>query len=278
MQDAQSPGQTPPGQTPFGATAPTPPRSGLLAGSWAARSPWPGLSATAIAVLIVLAGMGVAVGVFVLLALAGISYMPEIEAPESSWPGGGRALLTWLGVAQTAMIALTWLVSGLRGGRRSEVLALGPPAGGPRAYLTGLAILAVVLAIYNLVLYALIGHDMLADLRPFKEMVNGPGWWLALLVIGLGAPLSEELLFRGFLQTALAHTRFGFFGAAIITTAMWTALHAGYSASGLVEVFLVGLVMCLLLWRTGSLRVTLVCHGVYNTALLLFLWAFGHLV
>ena len=55
---------------------------------------------------------------------------------------------------------------------------------------------------------------MFTDLRPFVGFMTGPDWLLALLVVGIGAPLSEELLFRGFLLSALAGTRFGFLGAA----------------------------------------------------------------
>ena len=55
---------------------------------------------------------------------------------------------------------------------------------------------------------------MYADLRPFVQLVRRAGLALALLVVGIGAPLSEELLFRGFLLSALARTRLGFWGAA----------------------------------------------------------------
>ena len=59
---------------------------------------------------------------------------------------------------------------------------------------------------------------MYADLRPFVQLF-GERWVLALLVVGIGAPLSEELLFRGFLLSALAGSRVGFWGGALITTA-----------------------------------------------------------
>ena len=52
---------------------------------------------------------------------------------------------------------------------------------------------------------------MYADLRPFVRLF-GEQWVLALLVVGIGAPLSEELLFRGFLLSALARSRLGFAG------------------------------------------------------------------
>jgi membrane protease YdiL (CAAX protease family) len=89
--------------------------------------------------------------------------------------------------------------------------------------------------------------------------------------VGIGAPLSEELLFRGFLLSALAQTRLRFWGAAVVSTLAWAVLHAGYSAVGLAEVFAIGLLFSWLLWRTGSLRVPIVCHALYNCLILLAL-------
>ena len=60
-------------------------------------------------------------------------------------------------------------------------------------------------------------------------------------------------------------------GAALITTSLWTALHAGYSLAGIVEVFLIGLFFSWLLWRTGSLRVAIFCHALYNSLIVVVL-------
>jgi membrane protease YdiL (CAAX protease family) len=89
--------------------------------------------------------------------------------------------------------------------------------------------------------------------------------------VGIGAPLSEELLFRGFLQAALARSRLGFAGGAVIASLLWTALHAGYSIPGIIEVFVIGLFFSWLLWRTGSLLVPIVCHALYNSLIVFVL-------
>jgi membrane protease YdiL (CAAX protease family) len=123
----------------------------------------------------------------------------------------------------------------------------------------------------TLVQYATVSGDLYADLRPFVALVRGPDWPLAAAVIGIGAPVSEELLFRGFLLSALAGTRLGFWGAALIATGLWTALHAGYTLMGILEVFTIGLMLSWLLWRTGSLRVAIFCHALYNSVVVLAL-------
>ena len=117
----------------------------------------------------------------------------------------------------------------------------------------------------SVVQYFLVSGDLFADLRPFVNVAIGPDWALAFLVVGIGAPLAEELLFRGFLLSALARTRVGFAGAAVASTSLWTALHAGYSLLGIVEVFTIGLFFSWMLWRTGSLRVPIFCHALYNS-------------
>ena len=179
--------------------------------------------------------------------------------------------LATLGAWQILAVVLTVLVSGRLGGLPRDVLSLRPPAGSPWVYLGALACMAGLQLFLSIVQYGAIGQDPLADLRPFARLATSSEWLVALLVVGVGAPLSEELLFRGFLLSALAKSRLGFAGAAVITTAGWTLLHAGYSAAGITEVFVIGLFFCWLLWRTGSLRVAIFCHALYNSLVVLVL-------
>lgn len=140
-----------------------------------------------------------------------------------------------------------------------------------RAYAGAIVAIAVFQALLTAVQHFLLRHDLLTDVRPLIAIVTGSHWPLAAAVMAVGAPLSEELLFRGFLLGALAQTRLGFAGAALTSTAVWTALHAGYSPLGLADVFANGLLFCWLLWRTGSLGVVIFCHAAYNGAIVLAL-------
>ena len=159
----------------------------------------------------------------------------------------------------------------LFGGRLGDVLALKAPVAGAFVYLSAILAMVVLQLIVSIVQYFLVSGDMFADLRPFVDVAIGPNWGLALLVVGIGAPLSEELLFRGFLLSALAKPALGFAGAALISTTLWTALHAGYSLIGIVEVFTIGLFFSWMLWRTGSLRVPIFCHALYNSLIVCML-------
>jgi uncharacterized protein len=106
----------------------------------------------------------------------------------------------------------------------------------------------------------------------FSDLLHGEMGILALIAIGIGAPLSEELLFRGFLFSGLAKSRLGLLGTGILTAVLWTALHIGYSIFGLIEVVAIGLYFAWVLVRTGSLWVPIFCHAVYNTVIGLVLY------
>lgn len=172
---------------------------------------------------------------------------------------------------QIAIIGLTFFAAGLFGSLRRDTLALRAPANGWRDVFGGVAVIAIVSGTYSVIALMLFRDDLVGDLRPFWGIMQSQWWWALALVAVVGAPLSEELLFRGFLQSALARTRLGFANAALITTAAWTLLHASYSIVGLGEVFLVGLILSWLLWQTGSLWVPIISHGIYNGAIISYM-------
>ena len=209
-------------------------------------------------------------GLLATLAVLGVAIVPAIVIAGLR-PVGAQSLdLVILGVWQALVVLLTIVLTALSGGAR-DVLALGRPRGAPWVYLAAVVLLFVLNAAVSAVQYFLFPEHMYTDLRPFVGFMTGPEWLLALLVVGIGAPLSEELLFRGFLLSALAGTRFGFLGAAFISTALWTSLHASYTLLGIAEVFMIGLFFSWLLWRTGSLWVAIFCHALYNSLVVIVL-------
>jgi uncharacterized protein len=96
---------------------------------------------------------------------------------------------------------------------------------------------------------------------------------LALPGIIIGAPLSEELIFRGAFFSMLRNSWFGKTGAVVITAAVWSFVH-GASAPWLFVfvIFIMGLLLGWLLLRFGSLWVTMVAHAAWNafTSLAIF--------
>ncbi len=243
----------------------------LLTGrpAYHARSPWhPVLAVVATFAIL---GAGAVVGT----ALIGtMELAPAMHAARRATlpPDEPRtwAMAVWLLGMQTTVVVLVAVAAGLFGGRRAEVLALEQPTPA-RLYVAAVVLMFLVQAVYNAIVLPFARDTVIEDVKPFLEPLQSDAFWLFALVIVIGAPLSEEILFRGFLQSALAGTRLGYFGATLLTTLAWTVLHAGYSGLGLVEVFIAGLFFSWLLWRTGNLRVPLVCHAFYNGVVLVAL-------
>jgi membrane protease YdiL (CAAX protease family) len=97
------------------------------------------------------------------------------------------------------------------------------------------------------------------------DLANEPLLFLAVLPsIAIGAPLAEELIFRGQLFSALAGTRLGVAGATVLTSALWALLHVTEPWLSIGLIFVMGLVLGFLMYRFGSLWVAMVCHGAWN--------------
>lgn len=79
------------------------------------------------------------------------------------------------------------------------------------------------------------------------------------------APIAEELYFRGFLFTVLRRWR-GPWVAAVIVGVLFGLAHTGSaSPQYLVPLALLGFVLCLVRWRTGSLYPCIALHSLNNS-------------
>lgn len=240
----------------------------LLTGppAYHARSPWrPVLAVLAAFAIMVIAGL-VATTLVGTLELAPALPFPS---PDVIARDEGRIwrMAVWLLGMQTAIVLLVLGAAGLFGGSRADVLALNQSTP-VRLFVAAIVVMLAAQVIYNVIVLPFAHQTMVEDVQPLIEPLRSDAFWLFALAIVVGAPLSEELLFRGFLLSALAQSRLGYFGAALLTTLGWTVLHAGYSGLGLFEVFLAGLLFSWLLWRTGNLWVPVVCHAFYNGVVL----------
>lgn len=233
-------------------------------------SPWSALLAVIAAV-----GILVAAQVFAAFALRPI-FGIDAAALRGLWPTGNadaaidadahRGQMALLVLSQLAIVALT-LGMALRGGPRA-VLSLSKPADGWMTLIFALVGMVLLVALFNLAAATLVPEQAALDFKQFQQIAKAPSFVLTAIAVGLGASLSEELLFRGLLLAPLAGTRLGYWPSALLTTASWTVLHIGYSWLGVLEVFLFGLYFSWLLWRTGSLWPSLLCHAAYNIGLL----------
>jgi len=96
---------------------------------------------------------------------------------------------------------------------------------------------------------------------------------LALPGVAIGAPLAEETIFRGQIFTALARTRLGFSGTSVLTSLAWALMHFSEPWLSIAMIFVMGLIFGLMLYRFGSLWVTIACHGAWNLGYALIVYA-----
>jgi len=91
----------------------------------------------------------------------------------------------------------------------------------------------------------------------------------------LAAPVVEELLFRGFLQSAVK-TTFGKLKAILISGFLFALVHL--NAHVFLQIFILGLLLAYLFEKTGSLIAPITVHICHNTATLAFLISFKHIL
>jgi membrane protease YdiL (CAAX protease family) len=169
-----------------------------------------------------------------------------------------------------------------KGGNARRHLALGLPELGWLGWIVIPLCFVIVVYVCNTLIVEVSGTDPQAyvpnqdepgEAGLVKEAVfgiaAGPWFWLALPGIVFGAPLAEELTFRGQLFSSLASTRLGFIGTTIVTSALWSLLHLTEPLLNVAMVFVMGLLLGWLLVRFGSVWLSLACHGAWNLAMVL---------
>jgi len=237
----------------------------LMQSSYRPASPWGPFEAFAVTALIVLLCS-------FLLPLSIYVLSPNVFAiltkqfGPSRFEYGDYPVISLIGQIVTTVLVV--VAAGIRGESRSAVLSLGPPRGG---YLISviLASLAYLILRFLEFVVASVAIPTPLPYHPIQQAIQ-PAWlrasepWIKLVVFVTGAPVSEELLFRGFLLSALAKSRVGFWGAAVISNVGWTSIHLSLSWAPLLVIFVFGLLLSVILSRTGSIWPCILAHGMGN--------------
>jgi uncharacterized protein len=116
----------------------------------------------------------------------------------------------------------------------------------------------------------LIGHDSSPGFMGeiLKTASAGGALWLLVIAFAVVAPLSEELLVRGFLYRGWSETALRPAGAILLSSLVWTAMHVQYDLDWFpfCEVFSIGLLLGYLRYRSNSIWLTVMLHGLNNLA------------
>jgi uncharacterized protein len=96
----------------------------------------------------------------------------------------------------------------------------------------------------------------------FINQLFGQNFWGVLFTIGVVAPVVEELLFRGVILDGL-QIRYSLKTAVIVSSALFAITHILPHA--VVNAFLLGFFFAWLKLKTGSLRLCIIAHALYNS-------------
>lgn len=92
---------------------------------------------------------------------------------------------------------------------------------------------------------------------------------LAVVSLAVVAPITEEIIFRGFMYPAFC-PRLGPWGSVVVTTVFFTAAHAPQMHGAYENLWIIFVVGALLSWQravTGSTMYTIGLHALYNVSL-----------
>jgi uncharacterized protein len=176
-------------------------------------------------------------------------------------------------LSEPAAALLVLFAARLAGPSAFSYLGLTKPV--MRYFLIGLGLLAVVWCLTEAFFWMFPALDQAPELiQGYRAALGNPTalvlFWIMLVV---AAPVSEEVIFRGFLMRGLSASRLGVVGALLLSSLLFAVVHVGYNLPTMVMVFGVGLVLGLMRWRSGSTTVSIMLHATWNLACgLMFAW------
>jgi len=134
-----------------------------------------------------------------------------------------------------------------------------------RDVVTGLIVLIGMIALSDALLY-LSGHALVTpfQLQSYTTAL-AEGWLPAMLFAAIiVAPAGEEIVFRGFLFRGLVRSERSAWPAIVLISVLWAALHIQYDWTGILQIFVIGLFLGWMRWRSGSILLTFLLHTLFN--------------
>ncbi len=213
----------------------------------------------------------VAAVVVTAVLLSGLFPPADIAGTNGTEPSRLATWLSLLGFQGFVVVFLVLLVSKRAPNGVMFRLALGAPRLGAAEIIKLFVFSVGLLGLLSFLSFTFFRDDVLKDLAVFRDIMADVPLIVPFIALAIGAPLSEELLFRAYFLGEISQTRLGFMGGSVLATLGWTLLHIGYSTVGLFEVFAAGLVFSWVLWRTGSIWVPIAFHAIYNTIVMMLI-------
>jgi membrane protease YdiL (CAAX protease family) len=221
--------------------------------------PW-GLWATAGWSVLIAFGF-VATGIIVGIGYVVIAGFANQIVPNETLESNGLFVSVTTCATTPVTIALCVLFAWLRRGISVKDY-LGIRRVPPRAFVYWCVALLAVLVAFDLV-NTWLGRPIVPDvmIQTYRTASLVPLLWVAVII---GAPLAEEIFFRGFIFRGVEHSRLGPTGAILLTAAAWAIVHLQYDWFDMGSIFVLGLLLGVVRARTGSIVPGLVMHAITN--------------
>lgn len=234
-----------------------------IAGRETGKGPWGPLATAALTALIGATFVAVQTAVAIPYLIFQVVRSPKTDINIAA--RGLQADGLFVGLAEVAAgsvaVGLTILIAWLRKGPTlREYLALCPVA---RLTMLQWLLYTVLLVVLLDGLLYLTGGAAVPDwvVLVYRSAVFLPLLLFAFLVV---APVSEELLFRGFLFEGLRHSRLGDVGAIVLPSLAWASVHLQYEWFHILQIFVLGLLLGAARVRTRSLVPPILMHALVS--------------
>jgi membrane protease YdiL (CAAX protease family) len=190
---------------------------------------------------------------------SGLAYMALLILSAAAAFGMGLLVL----VGRARMLGQDWRQIGFRTANAGKDAALG--LAGFFSSVPFVFVAAIIAAVLSKTVFR---HFQTPE-QPLNQIISQGGALeivLVFLAASVVAPIVEETFFRGALYSAF-RTRTGVWPSVLLTSAVFAVIHP--LPGGFLPIFTLACVLALLRERSGSLLPGIVCHCVYNTAVLI---------
>jgi uncharacterized protein len=178
-------------------------------------------------------------------------------------PFDGVLVTIFVALSNPVTIGVLAIAVSLTRSDLSDYFALKWPAG--RDLTFGIAALVVLIAAGDALLYVS-GRDLVTAFQTQSYTTAAAAGWLPAMLAAaiLIAPAGEEAMFRGFLFRGWARSPRSVWLAIIVISILWAMLHIQYDWTGILQIFVIGLFLGWMRWRSGSVVLTFLLHALFN--------------
>lgn len=210
-----------------------------------------------------------------ILLLIGLRWLPIDMASIQSVGREPQALALSVMMGLPATLAAVWLAIRIKKASFTDYLALYWPSWKQLLFgAVGLIVLVLAWETMSRTLGREATPGFMTDL--LKSGRDKGAALMLLLAFSVAAPMSEEVLARGFLFRGWSASFLRVPGAILLSSLVWTVVHLQYDMYFLAEVFTIGLWFGYMRHRANSLWLTIILHALNNmTAVVLTMWLGG---